>query len=182
MAKEHIVPITNGKGSLALVDATYTVTSTTVGYDDTTITPTSQEIVAGTESYSFTIAAAGTLTLHASDDGTEAGVPIVGATFMRCDAEGNTYGTAVTSDASGNAVFSNVPFAAESAPTIYYKQTASDGNHDFSTDLQNTTLTAEAATVEVTNAEAATKNFVLTDAHYENLPIADGNVVLTSGE
>lgn len=180
MAVEHIVPITNGKGSMEIVDATYTVTSTTVGYTDGSILPASQAVTAGVNDYAFTIAAAGTLTLHVSDDGTDAGVPIVGATFARCDAEGNTYGDAVTSDASGNAVLANVPFAAENAPAVYYKQTASDGQHEFDAELKNTTLTAETATVELANAAAASRNFTLTDANYANLPLADGNVILTA--
>jgi hypothetical protein len=177
---EHIIPITNGKGSMALVDGNYTVTTTTAGYDDTSILPATQEIATGTDSYSFTIAAAGTLTLHVSDNGTDAGVPIVGATFVRCDADGNTYGDAITSDASGNAVFNHVPFAAENAPAVYYKQTASDGNHDFSTTLENVALTTETHTVEITNAEATSRNITLTDVNYANLPIADGNVTLTT--
>lgn len=53
----HAIPITNGVGSLELVNGTYAVTSFTVGYDDTSITPAEQEIVEGTNDYSFTIAA-----------------------------------------------------------------------------------------------------------------------------
>jgi hypothetical protein len=177
---EHIVPITNGQGSLALVNGNYTITSTTGGYDDTTITPATQEITTDVNSYAFTIGATGTLTLHASDDGTEAGVPIVGATFVRCDASGNTHGDAITSDASGNAVFNHVPYAAENAPVVYYKQTASDGQHNYDAELLNTTLTAETVTVEITNAEATSRAFTLTDANYSGLPLADGNVVLTT--
>src|SRR5574344_33978 len=129
MAKEHLVPITNGKGSIEIVDANYNISSTTVGYDDTTILPATQEVTAGVNEYAFTIAATGTLTIHVSDDGTDAGLPIVGASFIRCDADGNTYGDPIVSDDSGNVVFNHVPHAAEGAPAIYYKQTASDGKH-----------------------------------------------------
>lgn len=31
---QHNVPITNGKGNKELADGTYTVTSSTIGYDD----------------------------------------------------------------------------------------------------------------------------------------------------
>lgn len=177
---QHNVPITNGKGNKELADGTYTVTSSTIGYDDSSITPAEQEITEGVHSYSFTIAATGTLTIHVSDDGTEIGVPIVGATFVRCDADGATYGEPITSDDSGNAVFNFVPFAAESAPAIYFKQTASDGEHTFNADLQNTTMDSETATLEIENAQAAAREFTLTDANYADLPIADGEIILTS--
>lgn len=177
---EKIIPITNGQGSVELVNGIYTVTSSTTGYDNTSITPSEQEITEGVNAYSFTVAATGTLTLHVSDDGTDIGVPIEGATFIRCDAEGITYGTAVTSNADGNAVFNYVPFATQDAPIVYYKQTASDGSHIFDDSLKNTTLTEETATVEIANAEAPLRTFSFTDANYENLPIADGQITLSN--
>lgn len=179
MENQKTVEITNGIGSLALVNGTYAVTSSTVGYDNATILPAEQEITEGVNDYSFTIAATGSLTLHVSDDGTDIGIPIVGAKFARCDAEGTTYGDEITSDDDGNAVFNAVPFAEEGAPVVYYKQTGSDGSHDFDNTLQNTTLTAETTTVEVMNAEAATRNFNFTDATYSGLPIADGQIILS---
>ena len=97
-----------------------------------------------------------------TDDGTEIGVPIEGAVFYRCDAEGTQYGDAITSDPDGNAVFNNVPFAEENAPTIYFKQTESDGEHTFSTELQNTTLTEETGIVEIMNAVAETREINVT--------------------
>lgn len=182
--QEHNIPITNGVGSLALTDGNFTVTATANGYDASTIDPATVEVVEGTDSYAFTIAATGTLTLHVSDDGTDVGVPVVGATFVRCDAEGNTYGDAITSNDEGNAIFENVPFGTEeeAGPTIYYKQTASDGSHTFSEELQTTTITADAATIEITNAEAVAREFSLTDANYSGLPLADAEIVLTQAE
>lgn len=180
MDNQQIVPITNGVGSKAISNGTYAVTSSTLGYDDASITPAEQEIAEGTDEYAFTIAATGTLTLHVSDDGTDVGVPIEGATFARCDADGTTYGDPITSDADGNAVFSFVPFTeTENGPVVYYKQTASDGSHTFSEELQNVTLTVEETTVEVMNEEAVTRTFNLTDANYSGLPIADGQIILS---
>ena len=87
-------------------------------------------------------------------------------------------------DLKGKKVFCrvdyNVPFDAENAPTIYYKQTLSDGEHTFDDTLQNTTLTEETATVEVANPEAAARTVKITDANYANLPIADGTITLSS--
>lgn len=180
MSKTHIIPITNGKGSKELDNATYTVTASIPGYDNSTITPAEQEVTEGVLNYDFTISATGTLTLHVTDDGTEIGVPIEGAVFYRCDAEGTQYGDAITSDPDGNAVFNNVPFAEENAPTIYFKQTESDGEHTFSTELQNTTLTEETGIVEIMNAVAETREINVTDAYYENLPIENGEITLSS--
>ena len=178
--QEHVIPITNGLGTKELIDVNYTVTATVAGYDNSSIDLASQEVSEGVDEYSFTIAATGTLTLHVTDDGTEIGVPIVGATFYRCDIEGTTYGDAITSDDEGNAVFNYVPFALSDAPVIYYKQTLSDGEHTFDDTLQNVTLTEEATTIEITNPDAVSRNFSLTDANYANLPIADGSITLTS--
>lgn len=180
MSKQHVIPITNGVGSKELANGNYTVTSLTAGYDDSTITPPEQEITEGVNTYDFTIAATGTLTLHVTDDGSDIGIPIVGAPFQRCDAEGTTYGDAIVSDDEGNAIFNNVPHSAEgNAPTIYFKQIESDGEHTFDSELQNTTLTEETQTLEIANPEATARTFNLTDANYTGLPIADGEITLS---
>lgn len=175
---EHIIPITNGRGSKELVNGTYNVVAEVTGYDNSTIDPNSINVEEGVNEYSFTVAATGTLTIHVSDDGTEIGIPIVGATFIRCDADGNTYSDEITSDDSGNAVFNFVPFDAKSAPAIYFKQTQSDGEHTFDDTLQNTTMTSDTATLEIQNAVAEERTIMLTDANYQNLPIADGQIAL----
>lgn len=176
---QHVIPITNGKGTKEITNGTYDVTGEFTGYDNSSILPATQEISEGVNEYSFTIADTGKLTLHVTDDGTDVGVPIEGATFIRCDAEGNTYGNPVTSDVDGNAVFQHVPFAADSAPAVYYKQTASDGEHEFSDELRNTTLTEENVTVEIQNTDSTERTFTIIDANYENLPIADGNITIS---
>lgn len=176
---EHLIPITNGKGSKEMANGTYNVVSSVVGYDNSSITPNSIEIEEGVNDYNFTVAATGTLTLHVSDDGSEIGIPIVGASFLRCDSEGNTYGEAITTNDEGNAIFNYVPFDAEAAPTIYFKQTQSDGEHTFDDSLQSTTMDSETSTLEIQNAQAEERSFTLTDANYENLPISDGQITLS---
>lgn len=175
---EHLIPITNGRGTKEIVKGNYSVVAEVTGYNNDSINPSSIEIQDDIEEYHLTIAATGTLTLHVSDDGTEIGIPIVGATFIRCDAEGNTYGEEIVSNDDGEAVFNAVPFHADSAPEIYFKQTASDGEHNFDDSLQSTTMDSESGVLEIQNSQAAEKSFTLTDANYENLPIADGNITL----
>ncbi len=178
MAK--IITITNGSGSSALINDTYTVTADVVGYNNASINPASLTVVEGTNSYNLTIAATGTLTLHVSEDGTAGGTPVVGATFVRTDSAGNEYGSQIVSDASGNAVFDNVPYAASNAPLIYYKQLSSDGDHEFVSTVVNTSMTSDTSTVEVTNPVGATRTISLTDANYTNLPIETATLTFTN--
>lgn len=174
------VTITNGTGTAQLINGTYSVTSEVTGYDNTSILPTSVDITDSVDSYQFSISATGTLTLHVTEDGTDTGTPIEGATFIRTDSTGTEYGDSITTDASGNAVFNNVPFSATGAPTIYFKQTASDGNHDFSALVQNTTMTADTQTLQIENTPGASRTITLTDANYSNLPIETGTITLTN--
>ena len=174
------VIITNGVGTSDLINGTYTVTADVTGYDNSSIDPSSLSVVEGTNEYNLTISASGTLTLHVTEDGTSSGTPVVGATFVRTDSQGNEYGSSITSDNQGNAVFENVPYAASEAPMIYYKQTASDGDHEFESSVQNTTLTSQTGTVEVINEPGEERTINLTDANYANLPIENGNLTLNS--
>lgn len=174
------VIITNGVGTSDIVNGNYNVSAVVTGYDASTIDPSTVSIVEGTDTYNFTIEAEGTLTLHVTEDGTSGGTPVVGATFVRTDSEGTEYGTPITTDSSGNAIFNNVPYAATGAPIIYYKQTASDGNHEFDSTVQNTTLTTQTETVEVINAPGAARTLNLTDANYDNLPIESGTLTLSN--
>ena len=174
------ITITNGSGTSNLINDTYTVTSNTNGYDNTSILPSSVDIVSGTNSYSFTIGATGTLTLHVTDTGTAGGTPIVGAIFIRTDSLGNEYCTTITTDNNGDAVFDNVPFDSTNAPLIYYKQTASDGDHEFDNTVQNTSLTTNTSTLQIQNTIGAQRTITLTDANYANLPIGSGELTLTN--
>lgn len=178
MAK--VVNITNGVGTESLINGTYTITAEVNGYDNTSIDPSSITVVEGTNTYPFTIAATGTLTLHVTEDGTASGTPIVGATFVRTDSSGTEYGTPITTDTQGDAVFNNVPFSSTNAPLIYYKQTASDGNHEFDNTVQNTSLTTSTQTNQIQNAVGATRTINLTDENYQNLPIDTATLTFTN--
>ena len=178
MAK--IVTITNGTGTQELINDTYTVTALVTGYDNATIDPSTVNIVEGTNTYPFTISATGTLTLHVTDTGLISGTPIVGATFIRTDSAGNEYGAVITSDSNGDAMFNNVPYADSNAPTIYFKQTASDGDHEFNATVQSTTLTTQTNTLEIENPAGALRTINLTDANYTNLPIENATLTFTN--
>ena len=172
------ITITNGEGTGAILNGNYSVGALVNGYDNSSINPSSVNIVAGTNSYAFTISANGTLTLHVSEDGTQSGTPIIGATFVRLDSNGQEYGNQITTNSEGNAIFENVPFASENAPIIYFKQTASDSEHEFNDQVQSITMSASTQTLEIQNAAPANRTFTLTDANYENLPIITGTMTL----
>lgn len=176
MAKS--ITITNGTGSADIINGTYSVTAIAPGYDNCSISPANITISDATSDYAFTIAATGTLTLHVTEDGTVSGTPIVGATFIRTDIEGTEYGNAITTDSQGNAVFNNVPYANTDAPQIYFRQTASDGNHEFNNMVQSTSMSISTSTVQITNALGKTRNFNLTDANYSGLPISNATLNL----
>ena len=176
---DKVITITNGSGTANVINGNYDVDANVNGYDNSSISPAEIEIENGTNTYAFTISATGTLTLHVTEDGTSGGTPIVGATFVRTDSNGTEYGTPITSDSNGNAVFNNVPFDATNSPTIYFKQTASDGDHEFNNEVQSTTMTTSTSTVQIENEPGASRTFTLTDANYENLPIETGTITLS---
>ncbi len=171
------INITNGVGTSDVINGNYDVTAEVTGYDNPSINPSNISVVDGTNTDAFTIEYEGTLTLNVSEDRTSEGTPIMGATFIRTDSEGNEYGDPITTDANGDAIFENVPYAETGAPLVYYKQTASDGNHEFDDTVQSTTLTSQTETLEITNALGATRTINLTDANYSGLPV-NGTLIL----
>ena len=177
---EKIITIKNGTGTAELINDSYSVSADVLGYDNTSILPTNVDIISGTDNYNFTVAATGTLTLHVTDSGTSEGTPIVGATFIRTDSTGNEYGAVIITDSNGDAVFNNVPYADANAPIIYFKQTASDGDHEFDGSVQNTSLTTSSETNQIQNPVGALRTINLTDANYANLPIESASITLTN--
>lgn len=178
MAKQYQINITNGTGTENVFNDTYSVTANVNGYNNDSISPDEVTVVDGTNEYAFTISATGTLTLHVTDDGTESGNPIIGATFYRTDSTGTTYGSAFTTDSNGDATITNVPFATTTPPTIYYKQTTSDETHTFDATIKSTTLTESTKTIQISNPLPPSRAFTLKDANYEGLNIETGTINL----
>ena len=174
------ITITNGTGTGSLVNGSYSVTANVVGYNNDTLSPDNVQITENENEYSFTISANGLLTLHVTEEGTPNGTPIVGATFIRTDAAGYGYGDPITTDEQGDAVFENVPYAETDAPTLYYKQTASDGNHEFDAENQSITLNTVTNTIQIANPAGETRTIRLTDTNYANLAIESGTLTFTN--
>ena len=172
------VIITNGVGTSNIVNGTYDVTADVPGYDNSTLEPKTVNITDGTNEYNFTIAADCTATLHVTDNGTASGNPIEGAIFIRTDSEGNEYGDPISTNESGDAVFENVP----EGELIYFKQTSSDGDHEFDEEVQNITLTSCCQTFQIINASGEERTIYLTDANYENLPIESATLTFNNNQ
>lgn len=179
MARPYVINITDGSGSGQILNGAYDVTADVTGYENLSIQPDTVNVVGGTDSYAFTIASSGTLTLHVTEEGNVGGTPIEGATFYRCDSTGQTYGDPIVTDEFGDAVFEYVPFADTGAPTIYFMQTTSDGDHEFDPDLADTTMDTDTQTLQIANPAAALRTIALTDANYLNLPIETGSITLS---
>ncbi len=173
------INITNGTGKENILTGDYNVSCEVSGYDNSTINPPTVSVKAGVTVYNFTVGATGTLTLHITEDGTSSGTPIVGASIIRTDSDGNEYASAITTNDQGNAVFQNVPYTADGIE-IFYKQTSSDGNHEFDATVKSYTMVTASATIEIQNAVPAEVTFNLTDANYENLPIQSGTLTLSN--
>lgn len=178
MAKPYSITITNGVGQANVLEDSYSVTSNTPGYLDSSIDPKTLDITGSASEYSLKISGEASLTLHVTDTGTSTGVPIVGAKFIRCDRLGNTYGSEVTTDSTGNAVFQNLPYAQENAPDVFYKQTTGDGTHTFDSTLKSIILDSVTNTKEVENPLPPLKTFKLEDANYTGLMIESGTIIL----
>lgn len=175
----HTIPITNGRGSIELVNGNYKASATVEGYDETTLTPNNVTLVEGTDTYAFMISAKGILTLHVTDTGDKiTGVQVVGARFVRTDSTGTIKTSEITTDSDGNATFNNVPFSPSGNIEIYYKQIASDGGHTFDDTVKKVVMDEEIKTVEIANPQAPIRNFTLTDASFPSIVIKDGQIIL----
>ena len=176
---KHTISITNGKGSLHLVDGTYKASALVEGYDASTLSPTEVVIEEGVDTYTFTIKATGKLILHVTDTGERAtGTVVEGAKFIRTTETGTTLGIEATTDQDGNATFENIPFSDTGTFTIYYRQTTGDGEHTFDGELKSIVMTEKEKTIEVANPNAPLRNFTLTDASLPNITIPNGQIVL----
>ncbi len=174
------VTITNGSGSQVMQKGTYDVTAEAAGYDVSTLSPTTFTATENAGSQAFTISANGTLTINVNETGAAGGTPITSGTLVMTDATGNTeYGQAVTIDASGNAVFENVPYGSTTEPfQLYFKQlTTADGYNIFEGVIP-VSMTAQTQTEYVQNTAAAEQTFTLRDANYD-MPI-DGTLNFTN--
>ncbi len=174
------VQITNGSGSENMKKGTYSVTVTANGYDATSLSPTSYTAGESAGSGTFTASANGVLTLIFNETGAEGGTPVTSGSVIMTDSAGTTeYGSAVTIDASGQAVFNNVPYGSATPYVLYFVQKATDDGHNLYEGVITVNMSSAAQTEYVVNSPIAAQSFTLTDANYSGLPIADATLTFT---
>ena len=174
------VTITDGTGSQAMQKGTYSVSATANGYDASTLTPKTFTATDAPGSETFTLSATGTLTFIVNETGADGGTAITSGSIVMTDSTGNTqYGQPVTIDASGNAVFANVPYGTTGDPIqLYFKQLSTDENHNIFEGVISVSMTSETQTEYVQNTAIAVQTFTVSDANYPGLQI-DGTLTFT---
>ena len=174
------VQITNGSGSSNMKSGNYSVTVSAAGYDATTLSPTSYTATASAGSGTFTVSADGVLTLVFNETGASGGTPITGGSVVMTDSTGTTeYGSAVSIDASGQAVFNNVPYDAGSPYVLYFVQKETDADHNPYSGVITVNMSSASQTEYVVNSPIAAQSITLTDANYAGLPVANATLTFT---
>ena len=168
------VTITNGAGSENMKAGTYAVTAASApGYDLSSLSPATFTATAEAGTQAFTLTAEGTLTFIVNETGASGGTPITGGTIVMTDSAGTVeYGSPVTIDSNGNAVFNNVPYGDGTSPiTLYFKQLTTDAGHNVHQGVVTVSMTAQTQTEYLQNTAIALQSFTLTDANYSGLPV-----------
>ena len=175
------VTITDGSGSVAMKQGQYSVTVSANGYDATTLSPAVYTATAEPGSQAFTVSADGELTLVFNETGAEGGTPVTAGSVVMTDASGvERYGSPVTIDSNGAAVFANVPYNATTPYVLYFLQTESDGGHNPSDNVISVDMSNQNQTEYVVNRPIALQTFTLTDANYSGLPVAEAQITFTA--
>ena len=170
------VQITNGAGSESMKSGNYTVTVSATGYDATTLSPTSYTAGESAGSGTFTVSANGTLTLVFNETGAHGGTAVTSGTVVMTDSTGQTeYGSIVTIDANGQAVFNHVPYDANGY-NLYFVQKSTDAGHNVYSGVISVSMATATQTEYVLNSPIALQSFTLTDASYSGLPIASATL------
>lgn len=171
------VNIVNGEGSANMKKGVYTVTVVANGYEATTLNPATYTAGETAGSGAFTVSANGHLTLVFNETGAEGGANVTAGSVVMTDQTGNqTYGSAVTIDANGQAEFPNVPYNAQTPYALYFKQTATDDGHNVFEGVIAVNMSAQTQTEYVVNTPIALQTITLTDANYQGLPVANATM------
>ena len=172
------VQITNGQGSQNMQSGNYSVTVNANGYEATTLSPVSYTATSGGVG-NFTVSACGVLTIIFNETGAEGGTPITSGSVVMTDSTGETqYGSPVSVNEDGEAVFNNVPFNLDNPYQLHFKQLSSDANHAPYSGVFTVGMGTETQTEYVINEPLNVQNFNLTDANY-GFPVADATLTFT---
>lgn len=173
------VNIVDGVGSAQMKQGTYSVTVEANGFDPKSLSPTTYTATGEAGSQAFTVCASGVLTLIFNETGAAGGTPITGGSVVMTDSTGTArYGSAVSINSSGKAVFNNVPYSDDDPYVLYFLQLESDDDHNVYGSVITVSMSAQAQTEYVLNAPIAVQSFTLTDENY-GLPVAQATLTFT---
>ena len=175
------VQITNGVGSAKMQSGNYAVTVNANGYDATTLSPDSYTATSGGVG-NFTVSACGVLTIVFNETGAEGGAPVESGSVVMTDETGEIeYGSPVSINEDGEAVFSHLPFNLDNPYQLHFKQLSSDEEHLPYPDVFTVGMGTETQTEYVVNQPICEEqNFTLSDANY-GFPV-DSATLLFTGE
>ena len=174
------VTITNGTGSESMKSGNYAVTVQANGYEATTLSPATYTAGTSAGSGAFTLSANGTLTLVFNETGASGGTAVTSGSVVMTDSTGATeYGSAVTINATGEAVFDNVPYNGDTPYVLYFVQKSTDDGHNPYVGVITVNMDTQQQTQYVVNAPIAEQTFTLTDANYSGLPITAATLTFT---
>ena len=170
------VQITNGVGSATMQTGNYSVTVNANGYDPNTLSPVSYTATSGGAG-NFTVSASSVLTIVFNETGAAGGTPIASGSVVMTDSAGETqYGSPVSINENGEAVFNNVPFNLDNPYQLYFKQLSSDENHQPYQGVFTVGMGTETQTEYVVNQPiCAEQSFSLTDLNY-GFPVAEATL------
>lgn len=175
------VQITNGSGSEKMLSGSYSVTVSANGYDATSLSPTSYTATAAGGTGNFTVSANGVLTVVFNETGEQGGTPVTSGSVVMTDSTGETeYGSPVTVNSSGEAVFNNVPFNLDNPYQLHFKQLSSDSDHAPYSGVFTVGMGTETQTEYVVNEPLNSQTFTLTDANYSGLPVEAATLTFTA--
>ena len=174
------VTITDGVGSESMKKGNYSVTVVANGYEATTLSPDAFTAADTAGTGAFTLSANGTLTLTFNETGASGGTAVTSGSVVMTDSAGTTeYGSPVTIGATGEAVFTNVPYNADTPYVLYFVQKTTDAGHNVFDGVITVNMSEAAQSQYVVNLPIAEQSFTLTDANYSGLPIAAATMTFT---
>ncbi|MDY6367310.1 MAG: hypothetical protein SPL13_02185 [Clostridia bacterium] len=175
------VQISNGQGSAVMQSGNYAVSATANGYDGTTLSPTTYTASTESGTGSFTLSAAGVLTLIFNETGAQGGAPITSGSVVMTDQTGTVeYGTPREINAVGVATFETLPYNAEIPYLLYFKQLSTDGTHIIYSGVIPVGMGLSAQTEYIQNIPiTAEQTFSLNDQNY-GFPISTATLQFTA--
>lgn len=178
-APTKTVTFVDGKAvGVSMPVGTYTMVSNTLrGYTTATAAPFT--VTPGATQVTVKLTAAGTLTVHVSDDLDD---DIIAGSLQLCSQDGLTlYGSPASIGTDGVATFQNVPYDSITPLTLWVKQLQTDYLHNVFPGVQSVLMAEATQTLELLNErKSSTVTVTAQDAVYADIVPLNGEASFTS--